>query len=71
MKIVQSYPTLCDPKDYTEFEQIPGNCEGQGRLACCSSWGHNESGVAEEQQQTSSDRLKSPCKKGGVSKHLV
>ena len=26
-----------------EFEQISGENEGQGSLACCSSWGHNES----------------------------
>ena len=26
-----------------EFEQISGESEGQGSLACCSSWGHNES----------------------------
>ena len=23
-----------------EFEQILGDSEGQGSLACCSSWGH-------------------------------
>ena len=26
-----------------EFEQIPGDGEGQGSLACCSPWGHSES----------------------------
>ena len=26
-----------------EFEQTPGDGEGQGRLACCSPWGHKES----------------------------
>ena len=26
-----------------EFEQTPGNSEGQGSLACCGSWGHKES----------------------------
>ena len=26
-----------------KFEQTPGNAEGQGRLACCSPWGHKES----------------------------
>ena len=26
-----------------ELEQTPGNSEGQGRLACCSSWGWKES----------------------------
>ena len=25
-----------------EFEQIPGDSEGQGSLVCCSSWGHKE-----------------------------
>ena len=25
-----------------EFEQTPGDGEGQGSLACCSPWGHNE-----------------------------
>ena len=23
-----------------EFEQTPGDSEGQGRLACCNPWGH-------------------------------
>ena len=26
-----------------EFEQTLGDSEGQGSLACCSPWGHNES----------------------------
>ena len=26
-----------------EFEQAPGDSEGQGNLACCSSLGHKES----------------------------
>jgi len=26
-----------------EFAQAPGDGEGQGRLACCSPWGHKES----------------------------
>jgi len=25
-----------------EFEQAPGDSEGQGSLACCSSWGRKE-----------------------------
>ena len=32
-----------------EFEQAPGDGEGQGSLACCSPWGHKES--ATEQLQ--------------------
>ena len=37
-----------------EFEQTPGDGEGQGSLVCCSSWGHKESDthdLATEQQQ--------------------
>jgi len=26
--------------DGHEFEQTPGDSEGQGSLACCSPWGH-------------------------------
>ena len=25
-----------------EYEQTPGDSEGQGSLACCNSWGHKE-----------------------------
>ena len=30
-----------------EFEQAPGDGEGQGRLACCSPWGHKEVDMTE------------------------
>ena len=30
-----------------EFEQTPGDSEGQGSLACCSPWGCNESDMTE------------------------
>ena len=30
-----------------EFEQTPGDSEGQGKLACCSPWGHKESDMTE------------------------
>jgi len=30
-----------------EFEQTPGDGEGQGSLVCCSSWGCKESDTAE------------------------
>ena len=30
-----------------EFEQAPGNDEGQGSLACCSPWGHKKSDMTE------------------------
>ena len=28
-----------------EFEQAPGDSEGQGSLACCSPWGRKESNM--------------------------
>ena len=28
--------------DGREFEQAPGDGEGQGSLVCCSPWGHKE-----------------------------
>ena len=31
-----------------EFEQTPGDSEGQGRLECCSLWGHKESDTTEQ-----------------------
>ena len=33
--------------DGHEFEWIPGVCDGQGGLACCSSWGRKESDMTE------------------------
>ena len=30
-----------------EFEQTPGDGEGQGRLVCCSPWGCKESDTTE------------------------
>ena len=31
-----------------EFEQAPGDSEGQGSLACCSPWGGKESDMTEQ-----------------------
>ena len=31
-----------------EFEQTLGNSEGQGSLACCSPWGHEELGTTKK-----------------------
>ena len=31
-----------------EFEQAPGDDEGQGSLACCSPWGRKELDLTEE-----------------------
>ena len=30
-----------------EFDQTPGDSEGQGSLACCSPWGRKESDTTE------------------------
>ena len=30
-----------------EFEQMPGDDEGQGSLVCCGSWGRKESDTTE------------------------
>ena len=32
-----------------EFEQAPGDGDGQGGLACCSPWGRKESDMTEQQ----------------------
>ena len=31
-----------------EFEQSPGNGEGQGSLVCCSPWGRKEVDMTEQ-----------------------
>ena len=36
------------PLNGHEFEQIQGDCEGQGSLACCSPWGHKEYNTSEQ-----------------------
>ena len=33
--------------DGHESERTPGAGDGQGGLACCGSWGHEESGTTE------------------------
>ena len=36
-----------------EFEQAPGDCEEQGSLVCCSSWGCKESDMTEQLNNSS------------------
>ena len=31
-----------------EFEQTPGDTEGQGSLECCSPWDHRDSDMTEQ-----------------------
>ena len=35
-----------------EFEQTPGDSEGQESLVCCSSWGHKQSDTTDDNNQT-------------------
>ena len=41
-----------------EFEQTPGDSEGQGSPACCSSWGHRESDMTERLNNNSLKKKK-------------
>ena len=46
--------------DGREFEQAPGNNEGQGSLACCSPWGHKELDMTK--QLNNNSRIKTELK---------
>ena len=49
-----------------EFEQTPGDNEGQGSLACYSSWGCRVRKVLETEQQVKNSGVKVKEKKTGV-----
>ena len=54
-----------------EFEQAPGDGEGQGCLACCSQWGHKESDMTERLNNNKSQgpvHNKCSVKKEGMKK---
>ena len=40
-----------------EFEQAPGDGEGQGSLVCCSLWGCKESDMTEQLNNTTTTKL--------------
>ena len=44
-----------------EFEQAPGDGEGQGSLACCSPRGHKESDTPEQLNTNDSMRYRGNC----------
>ena len=46
--------------DRLEFEQAPGDSEGQGTLVFCSPWGHKELDTT-EQQNKSRDQIAKIC----------
>ena len=50
---------ITDVVDVNEFEQTLGDGGGQGSLACCSPWGHNESDMT-EQLNNNTAKLRSP-----------
>ena len=39
---------MASPFSGHEFEQTPGDGEGQGGLACCSPWGRKETDMTEQ-----------------------
>ena len=43
-----------------EFEQIPGDSEGQGNLACCSLWGRKELDTTEQLNSNKCQQTKKP-----------
>ena len=47
-------------RDGHEFEQAPEVGDGQGGLACCSPWGHNELDTT-ERPNSNNPTLKQPC----------
>ena len=47
--------------DGHEFEQAPGDGDGQGSLVCCSSWGHKESDMTEQLNNNSAPNIQSVC----------
>ena len=48
-----------------EFEQTPGDNEGQGSLSCCSSWGCKESDMTYELKNNREIKLMGPFKNSG------
>ena len=43
-----------------EFEQTPGDSEGQGNLACCSLWGRKELDMTEQLNSNKCQQTKKP-----------
>ena len=47
-----------------EFEQTPGDGEGQGSLACCSSWGRKKSDTTEKLNHNNNFNPFKSCMRG-------
>ena len=52
-----------------EFEQAPGDGEGQGSLACCSPWVHKESDTT-DRLNNKNDYVTSPYSPGKGAQFL-
>ena len=50
-----------------EFEQTPGDGEGQGSLACCSPWGHKGSDMTERLNNNNKGISKGDYQEEGLS----
>ena len=49
-----------------EFEQTPGDGEGQGSLACCSPWGHKGSDMTERLNNNNKGISKGDLSRRGI-----
>ena len=47
--------------DGHEFEQAPGDSEGQGSLVCCSPWGQEESDMTKQLNSNNKEPVASAC----------
>ena len=57
-----------------EFEQTPGDNEGQRSLVCCSSWGHTKSDTTEWLSNTKTfctQEFSEICQLGGDLRHSL
>ena len=56
-----------------EFEQTPGDSEGEGSLACCRPWGCRESDMTWELNNNSMENVPSSglCDMGSLPKLLL
>ena len=54
-----------------EFEQLPGDGEGQGSLVCCSPWGHKESDMGERLNNNESNIKGNSGKQESIRKSFL
>ena len=54
-----------------ESEQTPGDCKGQGSLACCSPWGSKELDMTERLNSNNILAVPQDIKSTNVRRHLI